>query len=326
MNIFGKVKIGYLIAESSKFDEWIDFAQKCLGLMLSERTEQALSFRIDDHQKRLIIQKGVQEDVTHLGVQLADQSVLQEVLRRFDQRGIDYAQGTAEDAVLRRVKAFWTLRGPKDIQLELFIDALHTQDDLETKVSGFYTGDCGMGHVALTSRKPEKMIRFWQEFFDARLTDTIEQKINGVILDVSFLRLNERHHSVAVARTRGSVHLDPIRTRIQHVNFQVLDIEDVTASYQRCKDYGFHVVWDVGLHTNDREVSFYVASPSDFEVELGWNPIKIDEAVWTPVKHTSISVWGHKPRNPTPAHKLLHEFGQLNRGLKSLKRDEYSPI
>ncbi|NWK74285.1 VOC family protein [Acinetobacter sp. SwsAc6] len=326
MNIFGQVKIGYLIAESNKFDEWIDFAQKCLGLALSERTEQSLSFRIDDYQKRLMIIKGVQEDVTHLGVQLADDAVLNEVLQRFDTRGIRYQQGSAEDAAFRGVKAFWFIRGPKDIQLEIFVDEIRSDAPLDTKVSGFYTDASGMGHVALTTRKPEKMIRFWQEFFDARLTDSVEQKINGVILDVSFLRLNERHHSVAVARTRGNVQLDPIRTRVQHVNFQVLELEDVNASYQRCKDYGFNVVWDVGLHTNDREISFYVASPSDFEIELGWNPIKIDEQTWKPTKYTSISVWGHKPRKATPLHGILHEFGNVQRGLKSLKRDEYSPI
>ncbi|OTG79677.1 extradiol ring-cleavage dioxygenase [Acinetobacter sp. ANC 5054] len=325
MNIFGKVKIGYLVAESNKFDEWIDFAQKCLGLCLAEHTEQSLSFRLDEFQKRLIITKGSQEDVTHLGVQLADEAVLNEVLSRFDVRGIEYQQGSPVDAEFRGVKAFWTLRGPKDIQLEIFVDELRTELPLEAKVSGFYTDASGMGHVAMTSRKPEKVIRFWQEFFDARLTDRIEQKISGVILDVSFLRLNERHHSVAIAHTRG-LSLDPIRTRIQHVNFQVLDLEDVTASYQRCKDYGFHVVWDVGLHTNDREVSFYVASPSGFEVELGWNPIKIDEMTWKPTKHTSISVWGHKPRQPSAVHGLMHELGNFNRGLQSLKRDEYSPI
>ncbi len=325
MNIFGKVKIGYLVAESNKFDEWIDFAQKCLGLCLAERTEQNLSFRLDEFQKRLIITKGSQEDVTHLGIQLADESVLNEVLSRFDARGIEYQQGSPVDAEFRGVKAFWTLRGPKDIQLEIFVDELRTELPLEAKVSGFYTDASGMGHVAMTSRKPEKVIRFWQEFFDARLTDSIEQKISGVILDVSFLRLNERHHSVAIAHTRG-LSLDPIRTRIQHVIFQVFVLDVVSASYQRCKDYGFHVVWDVGLHTNDREVSFYVASPSGFEVELGWNPIKIDEMTWKPTKHTSISVWGHQPRQPSAVHGLMHELGNFNRGLQSLKRDEYSPI
>ena len=325
MNIFGKVKIGYLIAESNKFDEWIDFAEKCLGLMLSERLEDTLSFRIDDYQKRLIITKGRQEDVTHLGIQLADEDVLKEVLSRFDARGIAYTQGTAQEAQFRGIKAFWSLRGPKDLQVDLFVEELRTETPLDSKLTGFYTDASGMGHVAITSRKPEKMIRFWQEFFDARLSDTIEQKISGVILDVTFLRFNERHHSVAVARTRGLA-LDPIRTRVQHVNFQALDLEDVTASYQRCKDYGFNVVWDVGLHTNDREVSFYVASPSGFEIELGWNPIKIDESTWKPIKHTSISVWGHKPRHATPAHGLLHEVGNFKRGLHSLKREEYSPI
>lgn len=324
-NIFGQVKLGYVIAESQKFDEWIRFMQKCLGLHLAEQTEQQLSFRIDDYAKRFIVQRGDAEDVTHIGFQVASKSVLAQILGRFDQREIAYAIGDTADAQARGVQAFWYLQGPKGIQLELFIDEVRTDQPLTMQSSGFYTADSGMGHVAITSKKPEKMIRFWQEFFDARLTDTVEQKINGVTLDVTFLRLNERHHSIAVAETRG-VHLDPIRTSIQHMNLQVLDLEDVTMAYQRCKDNGFAVAWEVGQHTNDREVSFYVASPSGFEVELGWAPIKIDEATWQPIKHTSISVWGHQPKPPSKVHKLMHEFGQISESLKKLRRDEYSPI
>ena len=324
-NIFGQVKLGYVIAQSQKFDDWVCFMQKCLGLHLAEHTEQQLSFRIDDYQKRFIVQRGDAEDVTHIGFQVENQQVLDQILWRFDFRGIQYIQGSVEDAGNRGVKSFWALKGPKEIQVELFIDEVRVDQPLNMLASGFYTADSGMGHVAITSRKPEKMIRFWQEFFDARLTDTIEQKINGVTLDVTFLRLNERHHSIAVAETRG-VHLDPIRTAIQHMNLQVLDLEDVTMAYQRCKDHGFPVAWEVGQHTNDREVSFYVASPSGFEIELGWAPIKIDEASWQPVKHTSISVWGHHPKAPTKAHKLMHDLDQLTRGLSSLRQDEYSPI
>ena len=324
-DIFGQVKLGYVIAESNRFDDWIRFMQKCLGLHLAEQTDQQLSFRIDDYQKRFIVQRGDAEDVTHIGFQVANQQVLEQILGRFDSREIEYAQGTHSEALQRGIQNFWYLKGPKGIQLELFIEAIKTDQPLNMLASGFYTADSGMGHIAITSRKPEKMIRFWQEFFDARLTDTIEQKINGVTLDVTFLRLNERHHSIAVAQTRG-VHLDPIRTAIQHMNLQVLDIEDVTMAYQRCKDNGFPVAWEVGQHTNDREVSFYVPSPSGFEIELGWAPIKIDETTWKPVKHTSISVWGHHPKPPTKVHKFMHEFAQFSRGMQSLRHDEYSPI
>lgn len=325
MNIFGKVKIGYLIAESNKFDQWIDFAKNSLGLSLAEQTEKSLSFRIDNYQKRFIVMQGPQEDVTHLGLQLDDQDVLDEVLKRFELRDIQYKQGTQQEAELRGIKAFWSVLGPKGLQIDLFIHEIRTENPLCSKVSGFYTDTCGMGHIALTSQKPEKVIRFWQEFFDARLTDTIEQKINGITLNISFLRFNERHHSIAVANTKG-IKLDPIRTRVQHINFEVLELNDVTSTYQRCKDQGFNIIWDVGQHTNDKEISFYVKSPSDFEVEIGWNPIKIDENIWKPHKHVSISIWGHKPNSLNTIKLLNHNTTQLGRGILSLLKKEDSPI
>lgn len=75
-NIFGQVKLGYVIAQSQKFDDWVCFMQKCLGLHLAEHTEQQLSFRIDDYQKRFIVQRGDAEDVTHIGFQVANQATL----------------------------------------------------------------------------------------------------------------------------------------------------------------------------------------------------------------------------------------------------------
>lgn len=325
MNIFGKVRIGYLIAESNKFDQWIEFAKNSLGLCLAEQTETSLSFRIDEHQKRFIITQGSEEDITHLGLQVDHQDVLNEILSRFKLRGIQYQQGTPQEAALRGVEAFWSIVGPKGLHIDLFIDAIRTETPLSSKVSGFYTDTCGMGHIALTSQKPEKMIRFWQEFFDARLTDTIEQKINGIPLNIRFLRMNERHHSIAVAST-GGLRLDPIRNRVQHINFEVLELNDVTLSYQRCKDRGFPIIWDMGQHTNDKEISFYVKSPSDFEVELGWNPIKIDERTWQGEKHISISIWGHRPNSLSKIKLLSQNTTQFSRGLYSLLNKEQSPI
>lgn len=126
--------------------------------------------------------------------------------------------------------------------------------------SGFCTGAAGMGHVAITSCHPDTMLAFWQQIFDARLSDRIEDRVSGLTMDFTFMRLNERHHSVAVAATRG-IKLNPIRTRIHHLNIQPAQLEDLSAAYVRCRALGFRIANGVGQHPNDREVSFYVMSP-----------------------------------------------------------------
>lgn len=113
--------------------------------------------------------------------------------------------------------------------------------------------------------------------FDARLSDYIEETINGLKFKIRFLRVNERHHTIAIA-SMNRLPLNPIRTRVQHCNVQVADLNDMTLAYQRVKQLGFDMTLSVGQHTNDKELSFYAMTPSGFEWELGWNPIVVDES------------------------------------------------
>ncbi len=92
--------------------------------------------------------------------------------------------------------------------------------------------------------------------FDARLSDYIDETISGLKLKIRFLRVNERHHSVAIAAV-NRMRLNPIRTRVQHVNIQVADLDDMAEAYRRVKELGFRMALGVGQHTNDKELSFY---------------------------------------------------------------------
>jgi len=51
-------------------------------------------------------------------------------------------------------------------------------------------------------------------------------------LKIHFMRVNERHHSIAVANIRG-LRIDPIRTSVQHLNNHVATLEDMIASFER---------------------------------------------------------------------------------------------
>ena len=73
------------------------------------------------------------------------------------------------------------------------------------------------------SRERDRTIAFWQKLFDARISDRIEiSSGKRVALDVTFLRMNERHHSVAIAATRGP-RIDMFPTRVQHGQYRSVD-------------------------------------------------------------------------------------------------------
>jgi hypothetical protein len=129
--------------------------------------------------------------------------------------------------------------------------------------------------------------------------------------------VNERHHSVAIAAV-NRMPLNPICTRVQHLNIQVADLDDMTAAYQRVRELGFRMALGVGQHTNDKELSFYAVTPSGFEWEVGWNPIVVDENTWEPTTYRGISIWGHTREGQT----IIEKFSQFKTGATSLLRDE----
>lgn len=319
-SLFGRVRMGYLLAESEKLDEWERFTREGLGLHVECPAPDVLCCRIDEHSRRLIVRKGPAEDVAAIGWQLTDESALQLALGRLAQRKIAVEAVDGPEAELRGVNRFWRLKGPKGLSTEVFVNAKTTDRPLTMRASGFYTAECGMGHVAITTRNPQAMQAFWMEVFDARLSDHIEDRIDGVNLDLTFLRLNPRHHSIATAATKG-IRLNPLRTQIHHMNLQANSLEDVTQGYLRCRAMGYEIANAIGQHPNDKELSFYVVSPSGFEIEIGWNPLLVDESSWQPTVHRGISLWGHRPENLTLANRL----GRVKNGLSSLLKEEYVP-
>jgi hypothetical protein len=48
-------------------------------------------------------------------------------------------------------------------------------------------------------------------------------------------------------------------------------------------------------------VSFYLRSPSGFEIEYGFGARTVNDATWKVQRHESGSIWGHRgPSTPPP--------------------------
>lgn len=319
VGVFGRVRLGYVLVQSMRMDAWRRFGVEGLGLHMDGLAGGGTGFRIDAHQRRLIVVPGGAEDVEALGWQVDDRETLDMIVARLGARGVRVEQGSAAEADLRGVDDFVRFVGPKKQAMELFTRPVISSEPLSMRASGFVTGASGMGHLAIVSREPEAFQIFWQEVFDARVSDRIEDRLNGVDMDFTFLRLNERHHTVAIASTR-SPRLNPMRNKIHHLNLQAAALEDVISAYLRCRGLGVPIASAIGQHPNDKELSFYAVTPSGFEMELGWNPIVVtDEPGWSEGRYRGISRWGHFPENLTLGLKL----SQLGRGLWSLTRPEH---
>ena len=318
MNVFGSVHLGYVVVETERFADWRRFGRDAIGMHLDDTLPDAMRFRLDDNQCRFLLQRGSAEDVAALGWQVDDHHTFDEILARVTRHGVPVTEGTAEETELRGVERLIRFPGPNDLAQELFTRPRTDGARLDMAVrGGFVTGDAGIGHVAVTSAKPQRMRGYYDTVFDARLTDYIDETISGLKFKIRFLRVNQRHHSIAIAAV-NRLPINPIRTRVQHVNIQVADLDDMTASYQRVKDLGFAMALDVGQHTNDRELSYYAVTPSGFEWEVGWNPIVIDEKTWEPTTYRGISIWGHTRQG----HTVVEKMAQFKTAAQSLLHRE----
>ncbi|WP_433756763.1 VOC family protein [Nocardia sp. CA-135398] len=319
-SVFGAVHLGYVVVQSNRLTDWRRFGAEAIGVHVDEPDRDRLRFRLDDRTCRFLIQRGPAEDVTALGWHIDDHETFDRIVARVTDRGVPIADGTAEEAAARGVQRLWRFPGPKGIVQEIFTVPVTTPEPLRMISSGWVTGEAGLGHVAIISREPESMRGYYQTVFDCRLSDYIDENISGLKMKARFLRVNERHHSIAIANIRG-IKIDPIRTSVQHINIQSETLDDMLASFERVRELGFRMAWSVGQHTNDRELSYYCVTPSGFELEVGWNPIAIGpelESTWEPTTYQGISIWGHKPVGET----VLGKFAQFRQAVRSTTTPE----
>lgn len=317
-SLFGNVRLGYVVVETERFADWRRFGRDAIGMHVDDTLPDVMRFRLDDNACRFLLRRGPAEDVAALGWELDDHSGFDEVAARVARHGVPVVEGTAEEATLRGVERLARFPGPNGLVQEIFTRPRAADLPLEAAVrGGFVTGEGGIGHVAITTKRPHQMRGYYATVFDARLSDFIDETISGVKVKIRFLRVNQRHHSVAIAAV-NRLPFNPIRTRVQHVNIQVAELDDMTASYQRVKQLGFDMALAVGQHTNDRELSFYAKTPSGFEWEVGWNPLVVDETTWEPTTHQGISIWGHTPEG----HTVIDKLRQFGAGAASLLHRE----
>src|ERR1700744_332706 len=185
MNIFGSVHLGYIVIETEKFADWRRFGRDAIGMHLDETLPDVMRFRLDDNECRFLLRRGPAEDVTALGWEVDGHRTFDDVIARVIGRGVPMTEGSAEEAALRGVERLMRFPGPNGLAQEIFTRALSSHLPLNTAVGGgFVTGDGGIGHVAVTTKKPHQVRGYYHTVFDARLSDYIDETINGVKLKI----------------------------------------------------------------------------------------------------------------------------------------------
>jgi extradiol dioxygenase len=198
-------------------------------------------------------------------------------------------RGAAQRAQVRDLVAF---ADPAGLRHELFWGPLVEPGSFHPAraMSGFVTGGQGLGHVVLVVPDRVEAVRFFCGVLGFSVSDEIDMWGTTIV----FFHVNPRHHTLAIVEMPGM-------RGLHHLMLQVRDLDDVGVAHDLCVDRDIPLAMTLGRHTNDRMFSFYVRSPSGFEIEYGWGADTVDDLdSWVVTHMTSGSIWGHRPGQAGP--------------------------
>lgn len=285
--------LGYVGVESPEAKQWEEFGPEVLGLQLVDGDQPgSIYLRMDDRHHRIAIHPGNKDRLAYLGWELAGDDDLAEAVEELGRAGYGITEGTEEECEERAVRRLVSVLDPGGARHEFFYGQLSLPGQFQPgrPLSGFVTGEQGLGHVVCAVPDLGAATRFYK-MLGFKKSDEIY-----AFIDAHFFHCNPRHHTLAltqIPRVRG----------LHHIMIQLQSLDDVGLAYDIVLARGTPLTMTLGRHPNDRMVSFYVRSPSGFEIEYGWGAREVGEG-WTVTQYDAVSVWGHKIVGTSPPGAL----------------------
>lgn len=281
--------LAYVGFSSPASAAWRSFGPEVLGAQLVDRDDDTVALRVDERAARIVVHPGETNAVAYLGWDCGDADGWRAGVERVRAAGHEVVDDPAAAAV-RQVDALATFTDPWGFRHEL-THGLAVAGPFEPgrPMGGFLTGEQGLGHVVLLVPDLEAGLRFYVDTLGFLETDHIEAGVS-----LRFLHCNPRHHTVALSAVPGMAGL-------HHVMLEVYDVDDVGRALDVVNERGLPLAMTLGRHPNDLMTSFYVRTPSGFEIEYGAGGRQIDDATWEVTTYDAVSLWGHKP----PAQRLV---------------------
>ncbi len=265
-----EIAIAHVTVEARRPDQFLQFLTKLAPDALRVVRDDAEPTR----RHALRITQGRSDDLKLLGLAYPDVAQLHATIARLAAAGVPWERAP-------RVGALDAVRcvDPAGNPLELLV------------FDGRAPADPGwpVGHVALTHRDPSALERFYGAILGLRLNERIRSPAGPIELNMSFLGSPRRHHSVAI--------LDlPSTRRLHHVCFGARDVATVEAHYAQAKAARLPISMNLGRHSlPDGTTSFYAASPSGIDVEIGAGGNVLDgRPIDGPLRGDPTTAWGHE--------------------------------
>lgn len=290
------ISLGYLVVHSDQLDAWREFGSGVLG-MSAQSAGEHLMLRMDERVARIVVgpapaarPEGAKAPFV-VGWECPSEAEWQRAAALIEKAGIA-VQAVPETAWY--TEAFRCV-DPAGVECEVFYGGKVDPADHFVSPTGvrFVTGAQGLGHVTISTPRCREAAEFYSGVLEFQIRET---KITGPerAWRWAFLSPSEREHSIAVMDTGRD-------GQLMHVLIEVDDLDSVGRAMDRCVEGRAQMSVSLGRHWNDEMVSFYVRTPSGFDVEYGYGGRRIDSVEWSRRAQGgsgAVSLWGHRVIRP----------------------------
>lgn len=285
--------LGYVRLESDVVADWRGFAEDVLGLRADDGPGGSLRLRMDDRPVRIAIVPGDNNRLAAAGLELRDRMALDAAIAELNAAGVAVKEGSAADAAERMVERFVSLEDPCGNPLELFFS--QQVDGLPVSLphgGEFITGALGAGHLVLPAADVDNAFDFYTQLIGMVHRDSMVVRIPGMpARKLRFLGCNPRHHTIALTEAESA-------QGMRHMMIEVDSIKTFGRAYARARQAGV-LKTEIGQHSNDEVLSFYVFCPGGFEFEYGVHGRHVNDKTWLTRELTNLSYWGYWPVQAT---------------------------
>ena len=285
--------LGYVRLESTDVGQWRGFAENVLGLRATDGPDGSLRLRMDERPVRIAIVPGDQDRLVAAGLELRDKAALDAAVAELEAAGVAVKEGSVADADERLVERFVSVQDPSGNPVELFYSQQVDGLPFNLPHGGeFVTGALGAGHVVLPTTDIDAAFDFYTRLVGLVHRDSMIVRLpDRPPLRLRFLGCNPRHHTIALTQA-------PSPQGMRHMMIEVDSIQTFGRAFARAREAGA-LKTEIGQHSNDEVLSFYVFCPGGFELEFGVHGRHVDDSNWLTRELTNLSYWGYWPAQST---------------------------